>query len=269
MSSTPVKLISECFIKPLDDLSSEAKQPIHFTPFELAWINVKYGQRGLLFRKPPLPDYFSITTFLNHLQHSLSATLTHFYPLAARFTTQKQENPPSYVIYLDPENTPGAKFIYAKAGATVSDVSDPPDVPLLVHSLFDLNTAISYDGHTLPLLSVQVTELVDGIFIGCSVNHMVADGTSLWHFMATWSEIFRSEGQSISRPPVFKRWLLDGYDPIINIPYHHQDQFIERLEIQTFKERFFNMDVELCLMPEYMKNIQSDQELMSALTFVL
>ncbi|KAJ0640430.1 putative shikimate O-hydroxycinnamoyltransferase [Helianthus annuus] len=239
MSSTPVKLISECFIKPLDDLSSEAKQPIHFTPFELAWLNVKYGQRGLLFRKPPSPDYFSITTFLNHLKHSLSATLTHFYPLAARFTTRKQENPPSYVIYLDPENTPGAKFIYAKAGATVSDISDPPDVPLLVHSLFDLNTAISYDGHTLPLLSVQVTELVDGIFIGCSVNHMVADGTSLWHFMATWSEIFRSEGQSISRPPVFKRWVLDGYDPIINIPYNHHDQFIERLEIQTFKERFF------------------------------
>ncbi|KAI7725307.1 hypothetical protein M8C21_017948 [Ambrosia artemisiifolia] len=238
MSSTQVKLISECFIKPLDDLSPEAKQPIHFTPFELAWLNVKYGQRGLLYRKPPSPD-FSITIFLSDLQHSLSATLTHFYPLAARFVTRKQENPPSCVIYLDPENTPGAKFIYAKASATVSDVLDPPDVPSLVHSFFDLNAAISYDGHTLPLLSVQVTELMDGIFISCSVNHMVADGTSLWHFMAAWSEIFRSGGQSISRPPVLKRWVMDGYDPVINIPYNHEDQFIERLEIPPFKERYF------------------------------
>ncbi|KAJ0794937.1 putative shikimate O-hydroxycinnamoyltransferase [Helianthus annuus] len=240
MSSTLINLISECFIKPLDELSPEAKQPIHFTPFELAWLNFKYSQRGLLFRKPPSPDSFSITTFLNHLQQSLSATLTHFYPLAIRFATRKQENPPSYFIYLDPENSPGAKFIYAKAGATVSDVLDPPDVPLLVHSFFDLNNAICYDGHTLPLLSIQVTELVDGIFIGCSFNHMVTDGTSLWHFMAAWSEIFRSGGQSVSRPPVFKRWVLDGYDPIINLPYNHQDQFIERFENQTFKERFFS-----------------------------
>ncbi|KAJ0789673.1 putative quinate O-hydroxycinnamoyltransferase [Helianthus annuus] len=245
MSSTSVKLISECLIKPLDDLSPEAKQPIHFTPFELSCLNIRYSQKGLLFAKPPLPEnqHFSITTFLDDLQHSLSATLTHFYPFAARFATRKQENPPSYVIYLDPGNTPGVKFIYATVDVTVSDILNPTDVPLLVHSFFDLSEAISHDAHTLPVLSIQVTELVDGIFIGGSVNHMVADGTSFWNFMATWSEIFRSGGKyngSISRPPVIKRWVLDGYDPIINIPYSHQDQFIDRFEIQTFKERFFN-----------------------------
>ncbi|MFS7997505.1 putative shikimate O-hydroxycinnamoyltransferase [Helianthus anomalus] len=229
MSSTPVKLISECFIKPLDDLSSEAKQPIHFTPFELAWINVKYGQRGLLFRKPPSPDYFSITTFLNHLQHSLSATLTQFYPLAARFTTRKQENPPSYVSTWI-QKTPLAPSLFMPRRA--------PQYPTLVTHLTYLYLSIRCLILTQPFL-MMVTELVDGIFIGCSVNHMVADETSLWHFMATWSEIFRSEGQSISRPPVLKRWVLDGYDLVINIPYNHQDQFIERLEIQTFKERFF------------------------------
>ncbi|KAI3821186.1 hypothetical protein L1987_08745 [Smallanthus sonchifolius] len=248
MSSPSVKLISECFIKPIGDLSPEAKQPIHFTPFELLWLNVKYSQKGLLFAKPPSLETqdFSITTFLNDLQHSLSATLTHFYPLAARFTTRKQENPPSYIIYLDPANTPGVKFIYATADATVSEVLTPPDVPSLVHSFFDLNEAISHDGHTLPVLSIQVTELIDGIFIGGSVNHMVADGTSFWHFMATWSEIYRSGGQyhgSVSRPPVLKRWVLDGSDPIINIPYTHHDQFIERLEIQTYKERFFSFSL--------------------------
>ncbi|KAI3686802.1 hypothetical protein L1987_80491 [Smallanthus sonchifolius] len=245
MSSPSVKLVSDCFIKPIDDLSPEAKQPIHFTPFELPWLNVKYSQKGLLFAKPPSPETqdFSITTFLNDLQHSLSATLFHFYPLAARFATRKQETPPSYIVYLDPVNTPGVKFIYAISDATVSEVLTPHDVPLLVHSFFDLNEAISHDGHTLPVLSIQVTELIDGIFIGSSVNHMVADGTSFWHFMATWSEIFRSGGEyhgSISRPPVLKRWVLDGSDPIINIPYTHHDQFIERLEIQTFKERFFS-----------------------------
>ncbi|KAJ0809033.1 putative transferase [Helianthus annuus] len=136
MSSTSVKLISECFfVKPLNDLSPEAKQPIHFTPFELPYLNIRYSQKDLLFAKPPLAEnqHFSITTFLDDLQHSLSATLTHFYPFAARFATRKQENPPSYVIYLDPGSTPGVKFIYATIDATVSDILNPTDVPLFVH----------------------------------------------------------------------------------------------------------------------------------------
>ncbi|KAK1407584.1 hypothetical protein QVD17_39204 [Tagetes erecta] len=244
-TSTPVKLVSECFVKPIDDLAPEAKQPIHFTPFELPWLTFQYSQKGLLFAKPQSSETqgFSMTAFLNDLQHALSATLTHFYPLAARFTTKKQETPPSYVVYLDPAKTPGVRFVYAKADATVSDILSPPHVPLLVHSFFDLSDAVSHDAHTLPVLAIQVTELVDGIFIGGSVNHMVADGTSFWHFMATWSEIFRSGGKyhgSISRPLVLERWVLDGSDRVISIPYTHHDQFIERLPIPTFKERFFS-----------------------------
>ncbi|XP_071693018.1 uncharacterized acetyltransferase At3g50280-like [Rutidosis leptorrhynchoides] len=245
MTSPSVKLISECLVKPLPDLSPDAKQPIYFTPFELVFLNANYSQKGLLFAKPsPSANlHFSITDFLDKLQHTLSATLTHFYPLAARLATRKQTNPPSYVIYIDPKNSPGVKFIYAKADANISDVLNPVEVPLLVHSFFDLNDAINHDGHTLPLLSIQVTELTDGIFIGGSVNHLVADGTSFWHFMATWSEIFRSDDENgcfISRPPVFKRWDLEGSDPIVSLPYTHQDQFIERSQLPQVNERFFH-----------------------------
>lgn len=245
MTSTSVKHISECFVKPMFDLSLEAKQPIHLTPFEMLGVNVDYIQTGLLFAKPPQYENkdFSITTLLEDLQRSLSATLTHFYPLVARLATRKQDNPPSYVVYIDPVNSPGVKFIHAKAKATTSDILTPKDIPLLVHSLFDLNHVINHQGHTTPLLSIQVTKLIDGIFIGCSFNHMVTDGTSLWHFMATWSEIFRSKEYcgSISRPPVFKRWVLDGFDPIINLPYTHHDQFIEQFKTPPLtKERIFH-----------------------------
>lgn len=243
-SSASVTVISECFVKPPHDhLSPEDKQPIHFTPFEMFGLNFNYSQKGLLFAKPPPPENqdFSVTTFLDDLRRSLSAALTHFYPFAARLATRKQENPPSYAIYIDPENSPGVKFVYATVDATVSDILTPADVPLVVHSFFDLNKAINHDGHTLPLLSVQVTELVDGIFLGGSVNHMIADGTSFWQFMAAWSEIFRSKDQnraSILHPPVHRRW--DRSDPIINLPYTHHDQFIERWERPPFKERIFH-----------------------------
>lgn len=246
MTTASVKRISEWFVKPLHQLSPQANQPIHLTPSELAMVNINYIQAGLLFPKPPPPENpdFSITAFLDHLRRSLSATLVHFYPLAARLATRKQQNTPSYVIYLDPENSPGARFVYATVDATVSDIIKPDaDVPSVVHSFFDLNEANNHDGHTLPLLSIQVTELVDGIFIGGSINHMVADGTSFWNFMAAWSEIFRSKEQdssSISHPPVHKRWVLDGFDPIFNLPYTHHDQFIDRFKPPPFKERFFH-----------------------------
>ncbi|KAI3686805.1 hypothetical protein L1987_80494 [Smallanthus sonchifolius] len=244
MTSPTVRRVSECFIKPLHDLSQETKQPIYFTPFELPFLNLNYSQKGLLFAKPNNQD-FSITAFLDDLRRSLSATLTHFFPLAARFATRKQENPPSYVIYIDPQNSPGAKFVHATVDLTVSDiVIKSGDVPSVVHSFFDLNDAICHDGHTLPLLSIQVTELTDGIFIGGSVNHLLADGTSFWHFMSAWSEIFTSKDHEnhhfISRPPIFKRWVLEGSDPITSLPFTHHDQFIERSEKPQVKERFFH-----------------------------
>ncbi|KAI3673042.1 hypothetical protein L6452_39151 [Arctium lappa] len=238
MTSPPVKLISECFIKPPDNgLSENAKQHIHFTPFELPFLNANYSQKGLLFTKPPPENQdFSITTYLDELRRSLSATLTHFYPLAARLATRKQENPHSYVIYIDPENSPGVKFVYATVDVNISDILTSTHVPLVVHSFFDLNHVINHDGHTLPLLSIQVTELNDGIFIGGSVNHLIADGTSFWHFMAAWSETFRSKEQV----RCFKRRAIERYDPIINLPFTHHDQFIERFKHPLFKERFFH-----------------------------
>ncbi|XP_023760419.1 uncharacterized acetyltransferase At3g50280 [Lactuca sativa] len=245
MSYTSVKRISECLIKPLHDLSPEAKQPLHLTPLELFALNVNYSQKGLLFPKPPPSENqdFSITAYLDDLRYSLSATLDHFYLLASRLATKIEENPPSYVIYLDCKNSPGVKFIYATVDATISDILQPGDVPVVVRSFFDLNNAISYDGHTLPLLSIQVTELVDGIFIGGSINHVLADAASFWHFMGAWSEIFKSKEKSfvsISRPPVLKRWVLPGYDPVISLPYTHHDQFIERFEGPPLVERFFH-----------------------------
>ncbi|KNA06369.1 hypothetical protein SOVF_181650, partial [Spinacia oleracea] len=67
-------------------------------------------------------------------------------------------------------------------------------------SFFDLGEkTVNYDGHTRPLLSIQVTELLDGVFIGFTMNHSIADGISLWHFISTLSEIFlHLDGNNIS-----------------------------------------------------------------------
>ncbi|KAJ8548397.1 hypothetical protein K7X08_030866 [Anisodus acutangulus] len=64
-------------------------------------------------------------------------------------------------------------------------------IPITFRTLFPLNGVINQEGTKYPLLAVQVTELVDGILIGCSANHVVVDGISFWHFLTSWSQISR------------------------------------------------------------------------------
>lgn len=249
MATPTVRLISECFIKP-KFTSEETKEPCYLTPWDLAMLSVNYIQKGLLFSKPPDvddPQNF-MATLLDRLKDSLALTLDHFYPLAGRLATKKEDSPPSYVVFVDCNNSPGAKFIHAAADMTISDILSPIYVPQVIQSFFDHDRVINHDGHTLSLLSIQVTELVDGIFIGCSINHSMVDGTSFWHFFNAWSEVFTAQEKnssiSLSRPPILKRWFPDGYGPIINLPFTHHDEFISRFEAPVLRERIFHFSSE-------------------------
>ncbi|KAH7859298.1 hypothetical protein Vadar_034264 [Vaccinium darrowii] len=250
MNPPIVQNISECFIKPRYSSQEPTHPPVYLAPWDLAFLSMHYIQKGLLFIKPtttnddlqPNP----VKSILEKLKESLSLTLVHFYPLAGRLATQKQENPPSYSVYIDCNNSPGAKFIYATAHLTISDIVSPVDVPLVVQSFFDHDRAINHDGNSLSLLSIKVTELIDGMFIGCSMNHAVADGTSYWNFWNILSNTFRAIGNSpeIPRPPLLTRWFPDGYGSILNLPYSHSDQFTSRFEVPPIRERIFHFSSE-------------------------
>ncbi|XP_062096067.1 uncharacterized acetyltransferase At3g50280-like [Humulus lupulus] len=247
MMKTPkVQQISECFVKP-ESAPEESKQPLYLGPWDLVMLSVHYIQKGVLFSKPnqDYDDGDFMEALLAKLKNSLSLTLVHFYPLAGRFKTLLQsENPPSCLVYVDCSNeSPGAKFIHATLDMTVSDILSPTDVPSVVQSFFDHDRAVNYDGHTASLLSIQVTELVDGVFIGCSINHAIADGTSYWNFFNMWSEVFRGT-TTISRPPIFKRWFPEGHGPKISLPYAHPDEFVDRFEAPELRERVFHFSME-------------------------
>ncbi|KAK0577258.1 hypothetical protein LWI29_030306 [Acer saccharum] len=185
------------------------KQPLYLTPWDLVMLSVNYIQKGHLFTKPPAVDDQQefINTLLDRLKQSLSLTLVHFYPLTGRLKTVKSQNPHSDVVFVDINDSPGARLIHASLDMTVSDTVSATYVPVVVQSLFDNDHAINHDGHTKPLLSIQVTDLVDGIFIGYSMIHCLEDGTCFWNFLRALSEIFQGQGEniSISRPPIIKR----------------------------------------------------------------
>ncbi|RZC52803.1 hypothetical protein C5167_021233 [Papaver somniferum] len=209
-----------CTIKPYLDISKQPQlthqqerkrqnlqqfiqkpQAYNLTPWDLSLISAHYNQVGLLFAKPPSSlsissvdnagdqHRYSPGTLVDQLKHSLSLTLAHFLPLSGRYVTSKNDDQTSISISIkcSEDSSQGVDFIHAAAPVTLYDILSPRYIPRIVRSFFasyDDGTMlmVNHDGHRIPLLSVQVTELVDGYFIGCSINHAVVDGMSFWHF---------------------------------------------------------------------------------------
>ena len=214
-----ISFISTTTVRPASP--EESTRRIELTPWDLQLLLLGSIKKGLLFLKPtPGPEengLQTMTAIVGHLKTSLSRTLDFFYPLAGRLGTTVNEDDDTTCFFIDC-NGAGAQFIHAAAGGvTVADILDPVYVPKIVSSFFPLDGVQNYHGVTQPLLAVQVTELVDGICVGCTLNHVVGDGKSFWHFFNSWSEISRGPNK-ISVSPVFKRWFGDDTHYPIRIP---------------------------------------------------
>ena len=162
---------------------------------DLPMLSCHYIQKGGLFTRPPFP----VDSLLALLKKALSSALVHFPPLAGRLTTDDH----GYVYITC--NDAGVDFFHANAGNVfIRDLLSPVHVPDTFKEFFAFDRTVSYDGHFRPILAVQVTELADGVFIGCTVNHAVTDGTSFWNFFNTFAEFSRGL-KRISRTPCFER----------------------------------------------------------------
>ncbi|KAK4268646.1 hypothetical protein QN277_025266 [Acacia crassicarpa] len=177
---------------------------------DLPMLSCHYIQKGILLPPPP----FSFPDLLLSLKRSLAVTLSIFPPLAGRLFTDSD----GYVHIQC--NDAGVDFIHASANhlATHSILysSTLTDVSSCFKRFFVHDKTISYSGHSLPLVAVQVTELADAVFIGCTVNHAVVDGTSLWHFFNTFAEI--SRGAKISKSPDLTRDTVFNSSAVLKVP---------------------------------------------------
>lgn len=254
--TSQIKVISECFIKPKHEIEP-SKQPYYLAPADLFFLSLDPMQKGLLFHEKPK----NILNFLDKFRNSLSLSLVHFFPLAGKLVTQKFHDEHASWVYVDCINGKGARLIHASIELRLADLLSSVDVNPIVPSFFDLGErTVNHDGHTRPLLSVQVTELIDGVFIGFTMNHSVADGTSLWHFISTLSEVFlqlkdgdqdksftpdesisdSSMNVKISRKPIYKPFFPEGYGPILKLPYLEPEEFVARFDPERLRERIFH-----------------------------
>ncbi|KMZ75920.1 hypothetical protein ZOSMA_109G00100 [Zostera marina] len=99
---------------------------------------------------------------------------------------------------------------------------------------------INHDGHHLPLLAVQVTELIDGIFLGCTVNHILCDGTSFWNFMRMWSDVV--SGKLFFSDDQKRPLLIHNTSSPIKLPFQNLDTLIDKSEssVPDLQDKIFH-----------------------------
>ncbi|KAI3994931.1 hypothetical protein MKX01_041340 [Papaver californicum] len=255
MSVAEVRRVSVTKVRPASyiDKSTENNKRIDLNPWDIEFLQLVYMQRGFLFPKsqslPMREDAEEKTNnnIISHLKTSLSYTLDHFFPLAGRLGIQKNEDDNTISVYINC-NFEGAEFIHATADISVEDIIAQPCVPAsIIDPLFSLNGVRNYEGQSHPLLSIQITELHDGVFIGCSANHSVCDGTSLWRFINLWSEISRSsKNHTPCPPPFFERWFIKDTDCPIRLPVSVADEFLTVRNTSNTKAVLFKGHVEKC-----------------------
>ena len=244
-----LNLITTCVIKPTKAISSHDQRPrIELTPSDLQYLKGHYIQKGLLF---PKPDRTSFNIYL--LKTSLAQTLDIFYPLAGRLVMIQNDDVDNTKSFFVDCNGAGANFWHSTLDSVkVNDfLNHPVYIPddVVYSYLFPTNGLPNYDRFNCgPLLEVHVTELVNGVFVALSMNHAVADESTLWSFFNTWSEISRRHGRdaggSGGGEVLFGREYLNG---VIDLPIQIVDfdpNNIPRRVVPKLRQRVFRFDKE-------------------------
>ncbi|KAI3977827.1 hypothetical protein MKX01_036667 [Papaver californicum] len=179
MSFSEVHCVSTTKVRPASYIvkSNDNSKRIDLNPWDLLFL--PYMQR----EQEETNNTNVINNMISNLKTSLSNTLNHFFPLAGRLGIEKHEDDRKISVYINC-NSEGAEFIHATVDISIENIVSPIYTPQsIIELLFTLNGVLNYEGQSHPLLSIQITELLDCVFIGCSVNHSFCDGTSLWHFI--------------------------------------------------------------------------------------
>ncbi|KAI9077604.1 hypothetical protein K1719_040441 [Acacia pycnantha] len=205
--------------------NGDSPQMIDLNPWDLQYLMLEYAQKGLLYHKPTS----SSETVIQRLKDSLSSTLDFYLPLAGRLAIIPNDDDDTSSVFITCNNA-GVSFVHAIAeNTTVADIVEPTYVPQILYSFFSPGTFKNFEGTRVPLLAIQVTELVDGIFIASSTNHCLAEVKPGWDFWNTWAEISRNGLNHLgldSKPATSERWFPHG----INIERPIRIPFKEMME---------------------------------------
>ncbi|KAI5056351.1 hypothetical protein GOP47_0028169 [Adiantum capillus-veneris] len=207
-----ITILSTCIVRPS---SPTPPQHMFLAAPDFIWRWFHYNQRILFFK---LDKQSSSDLFVSRLKSSLSLALLEFFPWAGRCFEQENGR-----LALDC-NDAGVPFIEAYVDVPFPTLENDGFryQPFFKH-LAPHGDVTTWTGPDLPLLSVQVTRFPGdkGLVLGIGHSHIVADGSSLWHFMKSWGECAR--GVPLSMHPVHMRQALGPEKLILPPPYREEE----------------------------------------------
>ncbi|CAN1158729.1 BAHD acyltransferase DCR, partial [Linum perenne] len=199
-----VKITSKTHVKPAS--KTIGRKECQLTTFDLLHLAFYYNQKILIYDESNGSDgSFDFADVAGKIKESLGVVLDEFYQLAGKIG--KDVEGVFRVEYDDGDaDVEGVEVAEAVAeGICVADLTAEEKSHVLMKKLLPFNWVLNIDGTHRPLLAVQLTKLKDGLAIGLAFNHMIVDGTSMWHFMGSWADICSGKSRSVSSPPFLER----------------------------------------------------------------
>ncbi|XP_054824842.1 uncharacterized acetyltransferase At3g50280-like [Prosopis cineraria] len=246
-----IRVISRASVQARSDVNNgDSPKQIDLNPWDLQFLANEYARKGLLFHKPSSSSSFKHTeTLILHLKDSFSLAVDLFPPVAGRLTVVHHDDDDTSSVFITCNNA-GVSFVHAVAENTsIAHIIEPTYVPSILHSFFPLGNFKNFEGTQVPLMAVQVTELVDGIFVACSMNHCLFDVKPAWDFWNAWAEISRNGLNHIasdSKFASFERWFPhDNIERPIRIPFKEMIENYSKgsgnsVQLPSFSRRIFH-----------------------------
>lgn len=206
--SMATTILEQCRVAPAPGAAAELLLPLTYcdvpclplTPLE-----------HLFFYAFPCSDSHFSETIVPELKHSLSITLKHFSPLAGNiiFPLASETMPVSHYVAGDPVSLTIALSDAHLGLLMAKNLSRDADQ---FHDLVARFPPATYSPEfaKFSVAAIQTTLFPDqGICIGITTHHAIADGSTVLNFLAIWSSIAKSKGDDTH---LLGKKLLPYYD---------------------------------------------------------
>ncbi|KAM0949651.1 putative anthocyanin 5-(6'''-hydroxycinnamoyltransferase) [Dioscorea sansibarensis] len=216
LHSITAQVLQTCKVSPPPFAGNGTTPALPSTFFDLIFMHFHPVQRVFFYDFPHSSHHF-ISSELPSLKHSLSLTLSRFYPLAGCLLMHAGGKPE--LVFSDGDSVT----------VTIAVSSDD------FHELSSDHAREIERFHALlpellekQVLAIQITIFPNtGITIGTTMHHGVGDGATYTHFMKTWSAVHRFgelAGFSMMLPPFLDRSKV------------RDDRGLERLFMEELEE---------------------------------
>ncbi|MED6189496.1 hypothetical protein PIB30_096481 [Stylosanthes scabra] len=173
--------------------SSSTSLPLTF--FDILWLRLPPVQRVFFYEFPHQPSLF-YDAILPKLKHSLSLSLSYYFPLAGTLSWPHHSNKP--IITYNLGDTLSLTVAESDADFNHLSGSDFSEASKLHHLVPEL--IISDDQATV--MALQVTFFPNhGFSIGVTSHHAVLDGKTSTSFIKSWAYLCNKLGDSSSSSP--------------------------------------------------------------------